>query len=95
VGDVESTINGTLHGSEDSVSGGGSNETDIEETFEWASVLDGISSAEVSSISLFLSNEHLVHLLGGQKTSSAQETSAVSSGVVGKSSVESVVSEFM
>jgi hypothetical protein len=34
VGDVETTIDGSLHGTEDSVSSGGSDETNIEESLE-------------------------------------------------------------
>jgi hypothetical protein len=34
VGDVETTVTGTLHGSENTVTGGGADETDIEESLE-------------------------------------------------------------
>lgn len=39
VGNVKSTICSTLKGTEDSVTGGGSDKTDIEESLEWASLL--------------------------------------------------------
>lgn len=39
VGDVKTTITCTLHGTEDTVTSGGTDETDVEVSLEWASVV--------------------------------------------------------
>jgi len=90
VGDVESTVGGTLHGTEDTVTGGGADETDIEVGLEGALILGdltvhhGVEGAVNLGVSLVKVGETLV----GEKSTGAQETSAVGGGVVGETSFE-------
>lgn len=94
MGDVESTITSSFKGSEDTVTGGGSDETNIEESLEWASLgVFFVTRAVVGSINFIGSLEHVVHLFVGQKTTGDEETSAIGSSIVGKSSGETVTSK--
>lgn len=95
VGDVESTVTGSFHGSENTVSGGGSDETNIEVCLEWASIALDIISAVVGSINFVISLEHGVHVFSSEKTTGTEETSAVGGCVVGQSSGKSMSSEFL
>lgn len=63
VGNVDTSVNSTLEGSENSASGGGSNETNIEESLEWSSVLVDtfLSDIEEFSVSRFDSLVELGH----------------------------------
>lgn len=83
VGDVESTVTSSFHGSENTVSSGGSDETNIKESLEWASIALEFVSAVVGSINLVISLEHSVHVFSSEKTTGTKETSAVGGGVVG------------
>jgi hypothetical protein len=95
VGDVETTVAGTLHGTEHSVSSGGADETDIEESLEWASVAHVALDVEVLSADLLGTLVHISHadLLEGEEATGGEETSAVSSSVVGQTGVDSESSE--
>ena len=90
VGDVEATVGGTLHGTEDTVTGGGADETDIKVGLEGAlvfvdlAVVHGVDGAIDLGVSLVKVGETLV----GEKSTGAQETSAVGGGVVGETSFE-------
>jgi len=95
VGDVETTVTGTLHGSEDTVTGGGADETDIEESLERSGrVLNGLNVVDVT-VNLGGTLVFISELEAGEESSGGEETNTVSSGVVGGSSVESVLSEFL
>jgi len=63
VGDEESTVAGSLHSTEDTVSSGGSVETDIKEGLEGSSFITMIVSGPVLSINLVVSWEHFIHVL--------------------------------
>lgn len=95
VGDVETTVTGTLHGSENTVTGGGADETDIEESLEGSGTFSvGRDVVEITSdlvVSLVLVSETLV----GKESSGGEETNTVGSGVVSSSSVESVGGELL
>jgi len=90
VGDVETAISGTLHGTEHTVTGGGADETNIEVGLEGALVLvdlalvHGVDGAVDLAVALVEVSEALV----GQKTTGAEETSAVGGSVVGETGVE-------
>lgn len=95
VRDVHASINGSFQGSEDSVTGGGGNETDIEDGLERLSsvtvvVIDGV----VFTINLGLSFVVFVKTQFVQKSSGAQKTSGVASSVVSQTLVDSVFLEF-
>jgi hypothetical protein len=84
MGDVESTIASTLHGTEHSVTSGSSDETDIEVSLEWASL--GVLVADVVelAVSSGLTNELGVDLFVGEQSTGEEETSGVGGGVVGE-----------
>lgn len=90
MGDVEATVAGTLHGAEDTVTGGRADKTDIEVGLEGALILGdltvhhGVEGAVNLGVSLVKVGETLV----GEKSTGAQETSAVGGGVVGETSFE-------
>merc|ERR1719183_182926 len=75
VGDVEATVGGTLHGTEDTVAGGGADETDIKEGLEGALVLvdlavvHGVDGAVNLGVSLVKVGETLV----GEQSTGAQK----------------------
>jgi len=97
VGDVKATVGGTLHGTEDTVTGGGADETDIKEGLERALILvdltivHGVDGAINLGVSLVEIGETLV----GQKSTGAQETGAVSGGVVGETGFETEALELL
>jgi len=87
VGNVETTICGTLHGTEDTVTGGSADETDIKESLEGTSVIR-LNLVEFA-IDFLVSNESLSKSLFGEKSSGAEKSSAVCSGVVSQTSLKS------
>jgi len=96
VGNVETTVASTFQGAEDTVSSGSADETDIEAALEGASVVLNLFGDRVhGTINLVVSLVHVSHTLGGEESTRAEETSSVGSGVVGKSSLESVSAEFL
>lgn len=88
VGDIEATINSTLHGTEDASTGGGTSQTNVQVATEssWAIIdwfdqvfLTGhIGTASVQSV-----QAELV-----QDTAGSQQSSAVRSSVVGKTDLK-------
>jgi len=90
VGDVETTIGSTLHGSEDTVSSGGADETDIEVSLEWASLLHVVTDGVVRTVNLLVALVHVSETLVSQESTGAEKASAVSGSVVGVTSFESV-----
>lgn len=88
VGDVETTIRGTLHGTEDLGTGGGTGETDIEEDLEGtarlAVVALGSLSELVLTISLLNTDEILVQAKLLEGTAGNEETGGVGSRPVGE-----------
>lgn len=95
MGDVETTVTGTLHGSEDTVTGGGADETDIKEGLERSGgVLNGLNTEEVT-VALSLSGVFVGKVEGGEESSGGEESNAVSSGVVGGSVGHSVLGKLL
>jgi len=83
VGHEEATVTSSLEGTEDTVSGGGADKTDIEVAFEWSAVTNVVVYGIKFSINFGVTLVHISHALGGQQSASNQESSAVSSRVVG------------
>jgi hypothetical protein len=95
VGDEDTTIGGSLHGSEDTGTGGGALKTDIQEALEGTgSILDGLGHRD-GAIGL---GDTLV-LVGktelGQDTTSNEETGGVSGSPVGQTTLNTVLGELM
>lgn len=98
VGDEKTTVGGTLHDSEDTSTSGGTMKTDIKENLEWSSfTIVGLSSLGqlVFTIGFLNTLEVLIELELLQDTTSAEETSGVSSGPVGKTILDTVTSELV
>jgi hypothetical protein len=87
VRDEEATVGSTLHGTEDTGTGGSADETDIQEDLEWAALLTidlgGLSECELT-ISLLNTGESLIQFELLERATSEKETSAVSGGPVSK-----------
>jgi hypothetical protein len=95
VGDEDTTIGGSLHGSEDTGTGRGTLKTDIQEALEGTgSILNGLGHGD-GTIGL---GDTLV-LVGktelGQDTASDEETSAVGGSPVGQTSLDTVLGELV
>jgi hypothetical protein len=95
VGDEDTTIGGSLHGSEDTGTSRGTLKTDIQEALEGAgSILNGLGHGD-GTIGL---GDTLV-LVGktelGQDTASDKETSAVGGSPVGQTSLDTVLGELV
>ena len=82
--DVESTVASTLHASEDSGTGGGSLETNIEEGLEWSLITNIVINVEVFSVDFGVALVHLGEADSLQESSGDEKTSAVGSWVVGE-----------
>lgn len=92
VGHVHATVASTLEDSEDSGASGGWGESDIEEGLEWLAVtLDVLVHVEVVAVDVVVALVRVSETDLHEQSSSEQETSAVSSGVVGKSSSDTIV----
>ena len=101
VGDIETSIVATLQHGEHTGSGGSAAETNIEvaaertlltELSHVVGLLLTLAGLDLS-IDLLVTLVHLSHAELGQQTASAQETGAVSSGVVGETELHSVAGE--
>ena len=91
VGDEETTVRSTLHGTEDTGTGGGTGETDIQEDLEWAALLtidlSGLGKRELA-IGLLNTGESLVKLKLLQGAAGEQKTSGIGGGPVGETVLE-------
>lgn len=98
VGDEETTVRGTLHGTEDASTGGGTSKTDIQEDLERAAGLaidlDGLGEV-VLAIGLLGSNEVFVQLELLKCAAGEQETGGVGSSPVGETVGDSVGLQLM
>lgn len=90
---VDSTIASSLHDREDSSSGGGSVDTNIEESLEWSLVLNIVINVEVLSVDIGVALVHVGETNLLEKSSGEEKTGGISSRVVGKSSGETVLLE--
>jgi len=82
VGDLKTTVNGTLHGAEYTGTRGGVVKSDVEEDVEWTATLSFFLYKVVLTIRLGLTSVLLIKTQLGENTTSYEETSGVGSGVV-------------
>lgn len=98
VGDEDTTVGGTLHGSEDTGTSGGTGQTNVKESLEGAASaivgLDGLSES-VLSVSLLDTGELLIEVELLQGAASEQETSGVGSGPVGQTLGDTIALELV
>lgn len=97
VGHVDATVNCTLEGAEDSVTGGGSDETNIEEGAEGTSVLVDALVVDVEELAVSSLNTliEVSHAEVGQKSSGDEEAGGVGGSVVGKTGLNTEASELL
>ena len=91
VGNVDSTINCTLEGTEDSVTGGGSHKTDVEESAEGSLLfIDSLGAVDVEELAVSSLNTlvETVKLEVLEESTGNEETGGVGSGVVGETGFE-------
>jgi hypothetical protein len=98
VGDEDTTVGGTLHGSEDTVTGGGADKTNIKEGLEGTALaiigLDGLGESVLTSglldtLELLIKTELLEDTAGKEKTGS------VGSSPVGQTLINAVLGELV
>jgi len=95
VGNKDTTIGSTLHGTKDTGTSGGTSETDIEESLERTgsilSSFDQLNSAiGLSETFVLVSKTEL-----GKSTTSKEETSSISRGPVGQTTLNTITGEFV
>ena len=91
VGHVDASVNCTLEGSEDSVAGGGSHETDVEESAEGSLLfVDSLGAVDIEEFSVGSLNTlvETVKLEVFEESTGNEETGGVGGGVVGETSLE-------
>ena len=91
VGHVDAAVNCTLEGSEDSVAGGGSHETDVEESAEGSLLfVDSLGAVDIEEFSVGSLNTlvETVKLEVLEESTGNEETGGVGGGVVGETSLE-------
>lgn len=94
VGDVETTVAGTLHAAKDTVAGGGADEADVEVRLEGAAVLvHGVADGEELAVSGGLAFVHVSHTLEGEQAAGEQQAGGVGGRVVGETSGDVVLLE--
>jgi len=94
VRNVETSVDGALECSEDSVTSGGPGETTIEESLEWSSLGVGIIDIIILTIRGLHPLEGVIDFQASQKSSCDQETSAVVRGIVCETGFEAVALKF-
>ena len=98
VGDEDTTVGGTLHGSEDTVTGGGADKTNIKEGLEGAALaivgLDGLSERVLTS-GLLDTLELLIKTELLEDTAGKEQTGSVGSSPVGQTLVNAVAGELV
>jgi len=96
VGNVESSIDGTLEATENSVTSGGSDQTDIHECLEGSLVLafSLLFNVVVFAVDGLGTSVKLVQTSGVEESSGTEKTSSVAGSIVGETSSEAVLLEF-
>jgi len=96
VGNVETTVASTLEATEDTVTGGSSDETNIQNSLEGSSLvfLVVLLDIVVLTIDLLGTSVNLVQTSLGEESSGGKETSGVASSVVGQTSFNTESLEF-
>jgi len=96
VGDLETTIGGTLHGTENTVTSGGAGKTDIKESLHGSyTILPVVKDVVELAIGLVLTLELVSDLELGQEATGAKETSGVRGRVGGLTSSDTESGEFL
>ena len=98
VRDEDTAIRGTLHGSEDTSTSGGTGETDIKESLEGSALLAinlGGLGQSVLSIGLLDTGEGLVNAELLEDTAGNEKTSGISGGPVGQTVLDTVSLQLM
>ena len=95
VGDVQTTIDGSLQGTENSSAGGGAGETDVEAGAEGSGSVGDILNHEVLSVDLGGALVDGVQVVLLEDTTGQEETGAVSGGIVGEADLDSVPGELV
>jgi hypothetical protein len=97
VGHVDAAVDGSLEGTEDAVSGGGSHQADVEEGAEGALVLVDALLVDVEELAVSGLDTlvEVVQLDLGQQSSREEEAGGVGGGVVGETSLEPELSEVL
>ena len=87
VGNEDTTVGGTLHGTEDTVTGGGADETNVKEGLEGTALavigLDGLGEGVLAS-GLLNTSELVSQTKLGQDTAGEEQTGSVGSSPVGQ-----------
>jgi hypothetical protein len=87
VGNVDSAVTSSLHGSENSVTSGSAYQTNVQKGLERSAVIMGlIGNVVLISGDLFVSLVERVHLQLGEQSTGQQQTSCIGSRVVGQTS---------
>jgi hypothetical protein len=95
VRNIKSTVDGSLEGTENFVTGGGSGETGVQKASEWTWTFVGWFNVVFISVDFFLSFVDGIELHLGEKSSGEEETGAVVSGVVGEAGLDSEFRELV
>lgn len=95
VGYEETTVAGTLHSTEHSVTSSGAGKTNIEEGLEWAAFNNVVLYRVELAINLGLTLVDILHadVFEGKQTACSEETSGVGSSVVGVAGVDTEAGE--
>jgi len=91
VWDEETTVGGTLHGTEDTVTGGGADETDIKVGLEWLSLKVLVHNVVDITVNLSVGLNVDLQLL--EETAGQEETSSVGTSVGGETGGNTVLLE--
>jgi len=93
VGDVKTTITSTLQGTEDTRTSGSSTKTDIEEGLERSGTI--IIGFDVVVFTINLGLSFVIKAKLGVDTTGKEETSAISSGIVGQTDLDTISGKLM
>ncbi len=93
---LKTSVGGSLEDSEDSVSDGWSDESDVEDAGEGSSVADlGSRNIVVISVDLLVTLVGLVELEGSKDSSGKEQSSGIRSGVVGETGSKTELLELL
>ena len=95
VGDVQTTVNGSLEGTEDSVTSGGGHQTDVQDGLEGVLAIHVVvDHGVVFTVDFSLAFVLLVQFVFLEESAGAEETGGISGGIVGQTAGDSVLLEF-
>jgi len=96
VGNVETSVASTLKATKDSVTSGGSDETDVQNSLEWSLFLVLVSFFDivVFTIDLGVTSIEFIQTSLVEESSGNEETSSITSSIVGQTSFKAILLEF-